>query len=263
MTIDQKQLDLFKKWFTQYTGTFQSADPDFKFNIGLKIDHTWRVCAEIRDIGRHLGLKADELTLAETLALFHDLGRFEQYARYATFADYKSTDHAELGVQILRRQDVLAPLPEPCREFVLKVVSYHNRAGLPADEEDKRVLFYSKLLRDADKIDIWRIVTELYLDKNRITKTTFELDLPDSMEIAAEVFAALCAKRIVKREHVRSLTDFKLLQIGWLYDVNFSRTFRIVEERDYLGRVAKALPATPQIKKILDIACEYLTRMGR
>ena len=41
---------------------------------------------------------------------------------------------------------------------------------------------------------------------------------------------------------LKTLNDFKLLQIGWIYDVNFGRTFQIVRERGYLERIRESIP---------------------
>jgi HD-GYP domain-containing protein (c-di-GMP phosphodiesterase class II) len=44
----------------------------------LEREHTERVTEEIINIGKHIGLNDNELNLSEIIALFHDVGRFEQ-----------------------------------------------------------------------------------------------------------------------------------------------------------------------------------------
>jgi hypothetical protein len=48
--------------------------------------------------------------------------------------------------------------------------------------------------------------------------------------------------KVVQMTDLKTLTDFKLLQIGWIYDINFPRTFRIVRENGYLEIIRDALP---------------------
>ena len=47
------------------------------------------------------------MVLAEIMALFHDIGRFEQYKQYRTFSDYRSEDHAALGVKVIKANRIL------------------------------------------------------------------------------------------------------------------------------------------------------------
>jgi len=157
--IDQETLPFLKTWFADYVKKFQSFNPYYQQNINLKYNHTKRVCSKIIDIGKSLALNKEELRLAEVIALLHDVGRFEQYDRYATFSDAKSEDHAQLGIKIIRQNHVLKKIDLPTRELILRTISYHNRPILPQNETEK-CLFFTKLLRDADKLDILYVVTD-------------------------------------------------------------------------------------------------------
>ena len=216
---DEPCLVSLRGWFEQYVATFHSEDPEIQYNFDLKRDHTRRVCMEILDIGNHVGLGSRALFLAEILAWFHDIGRFEQYARYGTFFDLKSEDHAALGVHILKEHHVLRALDEQTQDLILRCISYHNRASLPA-EESETCLFFSRLLRDADKLDIWRVLTRYYHEKGNNRNQTIELDLEDAPEVSQEVYEDLLAGRIVRSDALRTLTDFKFLQMGWVYDLS-------------------------------------------
>ncbi|MBE9547363.1 MAG: HD domain-containing protein [Proteobacteria bacterium] len=251
-----------KDWFTNYVQSFKSGDPDLQQNITLKEEHTRRVCSEILDIGKELGLNDEELRLAEVIALFHDIGRFDQYARYRTFVDVNSVNHAEHGVKILRENGVLNDLDESIRDMILRTISYHNRAALPQEETEK-CLFLTKLLRDADKLDIWRVVTDYYRRKNGKRNGAIELDLPDTPEISDDVYDDLMERRIVDVTHLKNLNDFKLLQIGWVYDVNFAPTFQSIRERGYLEMIRDALPKSKKVEKISSVAQSYLNEQTK
>jgi HD superfamily phosphodiesterase len=230
-----------KAWFEEYVHRFDSHDATFQENINLKAEHTRRVCAVIRDIGGSLHLSQEDLCLAEASALLHDIGRFEQYRRHRTFADHRSENHADLGVKVIRDNHVLDGLEFAASKILIRAVGCHNNASLP-EEEPECCLFFLKLLRDADKIDIWRVVTEYYGDSDNNRNRTIELDLPDIDHVSPQVFKALMDDRLVHISDLRTLQDFKLLQIGWIYDVNFPRTFQIVREKKYLEAIREALP---------------------
>src|SRR3989339_1044872 len=111
--ITKESLNELRDWFTIYVHTFQNSDPEIQQNFDLKEGHTMRVCKEICTIGKQLGLNDDEQRLAEIIGLLHDVGRFEQYARYKTFMDKKSENHAELAIKILAKFDVLKLFDKP------------------------------------------------------------------------------------------------------------------------------------------------------
>lgn len=238
-----------KSWFASYVHRFATGQDELERNVALKAEHTHMVCAEIRSLGEALGLAGDDLDLAEVCALFHDIGRFEQYRRWQTFVDALSVDHAALGCRILREEGILRQYLPTEEDLILRVIAYHNRARLPVDE-DQRCLFFSRLLRDADKLDIYRVVTGYYRMRGRGCHPELELGLPDLPEISDEVVADLMAGRIVDITHLRTLNDFKLLQAGWVYDINFSPTLDLVVQRGYLRLLEAALPDTDLVATI-------------
>ncbi|MDY6836955.1 MAG: HD domain-containing protein [Thermodesulfobacteriota bacterium] len=257
LIMDGLDIVALRKWFSEYVQTFRAGDREQTRNIDLKDEHTRRVCAAILDIGKSLSLGAESLCLAEVMALFHDVGRFEQYARYRTFSDKDSEDHAMLGMRILHKYSVLKDVDRPTRNLILRVISYHNRLGLPKRETEE-CLFFTKLLRDADKVDIWRVVTEHYGQKEEEQNGAIDLGLPHRPEISDEVCEDLLAGRIVRLESLRTVNDFKVLQMAWVYDVNFPRTFQIILERGYLEMIRDALPACEKVSRVYSTVRSYV-----
>jgi hypothetical protein len=249
-----------KSWFEDYTCKFSSDDPLFQENIDLKIGHTRRVCEAILDIGGSLNLSKEDLCMAEASALLHDIGRFEQYRKYSTFSDYRSEDHAVLGVKIIKDNRILDQLDPDKVGIILRIIGYHNRSSLPFGEEE-RCLFFLKLLRDADKVDIWRVVTDYYQNAGNKRNQTIELDLPDTERISDPVYNALIKGELAQMSDFKTLNDFKLLQIGWIFDVNFRRTFQIIRERGYLEKIRSALPKnSARVSEVYKLAVAYLER---
>jgi HD superfamily phosphohydrolase YqeK len=255
--IDQELLSSLRSWFAEYVKTFRSEDPVIQQNMDMKEHHTRRVCAEIVEIGESLNLTQEDLHLAGVIALLHDVGRFVQYARYGTFLDLRSEDHAQLGIEILREKSVLKGIDHSTRELILCAIAYHNRTELPKGETE-RCLFFTKLLRDADKLDIWRVVTDYYSKRSETHNEVIELGLPDTPEISDEVCTELMAGRSVKVESLKTLNDFKLLQMGWVYDINFPRTFRLIRERGYLEMIRDALPRSQKTLRVYSRVQSYL-----
>ena len=256
----QDILPKLKAWFEDYVCQFFSEDPVVQKGIELKAEHTRRVCDVIVDIGETLDLSIEDLCMAEASGLLHDIGRFQQYMQYRTFSDHRSVDHAALGVDVIKASRVLDGLVPAMADIIVRVVRYHNRPFLPLGERD-RCLFFLKLLRDADKVDIWRVVTDYYKNAGQSRNLAIEMELPDIDQISDPVYEALMNGQLVQMIDVKTLNDFKLLQIGWIYDVAFPRTFQIVRKKAYLELIRDALPqGSVHAKEIYKRARTYLER---
>ncbi len=263
-SISAEEVARLRERFLAYARSFYTDAPDpdldLKAAIDLKIEHTLRVCEESRYISAALGLAADGRHLAEVAAIFHDVGRFPQYAHYHTFSDGKSEDHAALGVRVLRERKFLAALG-PAEDLLLRVIGYHNRLALPgSDAETPTALFFSRLLRDADKLDIYRVVTDYYRRPASQRNGWVAWELPDTPGISEAVCDDLMAERAVHKDRLRNLNDFKLLQVGWVYDINFAPALRRLCERGYLRMLRAALPDSPRIEAIFEKIDAYVAQ---
>ncbi|MBN1636010.1 MAG: HD domain-containing protein [Deltaproteobacteria bacterium] len=255
--IQPENVRNLRKWFDAYVASFNTGDSDFQKNITLKDDHSRCVCREIRELGSQIGLFQNELLLCEVIGLFHDVGRFDQYARFQTFADMLSVNHAELGVEILKENKVLCCFPEELKDLIFRIISYHNLADLPL-EETTTCLFYTRLLRDADKLDIWRVVTEYYSNSTTHSNRAIELSLPDTNNISREVYEDIMNRQIVDVRHIKNINDFKLLQVGWVYDINFLPTLEKIRDRRYLEKINAVLTDSVEVKEIFSAVESYL-----
>ena len=58
---------------------------------------------------------------------------------------------------------------------------------------------------------------------------------------------------------LRCLNDFKLLNLSWVYDINFSSTMREAVKRGVLKRIADTLPMDPETAKAVSCAMDFVT----
>jgi len=211
---------------------------------------------EILGLAKNLNLNTEDILLAETIGIFHDLGRFKQYVKYQTFSDSKSQNHAELGIEVLKEHKILKDLSVENQEIIYKSILNHSRAEIIADNNEK-VMFFSKLIRDADKLDIWRLITEYYMVKEQNENKTLELELPDNNEISDTVFKSILKKEVVLKESMKTLNDFKLLQIAWLFDLNFEYSIQRLYDMKYLEKIFDSLPENQKVNQIKQIVNDY------
>jgi hypothetical protein len=54
----------------------------------------------------------------------------------------------------------------------------------------------------------------------------------------------------------------KLLQLGWIFDINFTRTFLYIQQRQIIEKIITTLPDTEDILKIQNHLNEYLEKIG-
>ncbi len=59
------------------------------------------------------------------------------------------------------------------------------------------------------------------------------------------------AGRIVKNSDIRCVDDFKLLQLAWVFDLNFSYSLYQFEQRKYLELVADSITDKKKIAEVV------------
>lgn len=238
--MEQSCLDSIRQWFDGYVPGFYDTDPEGLKNIQLKVEHTRKVC-EIMDLltdGENL--PENDRRLAGAVALLHDAGRFPQYRRWRTFRDSDSDNHARMAIEVIREHQLMNGLTETERLLIEEAVRFHNLLELP-DWVPPRNRMFMSLIRDADKLDIWRVFIELYALPVEEQASAACLGLPDLPDYTAGCVKDLLEKRIVRLENCRVLNDFKLLQISWALDLNFATSYRLLLERNYLPRLKDTL----------------------
>jgi hypothetical protein len=239
--MEQAQLDELHQWFEAYVQTYNDIDEEGFRNIQLKVEHTRKVCEIMALLAAGEGLTPEEARIADAVALLHDVGRFSQFRRWRTFRDSDSDNHARLGIEVLRVQDVLAGLPAAERLLIEEAVRFHNLLALPLRFKSPTALFI-RLIRDADKLDIWRVFLNYFRQPDDLRPSAVTLGFPDRPELTPACVRELAAGRVIRLENIRVLNDFKLLQISWVYDLNFRSTYSLLQHRGHIPALAATIP---------------------
>jgi len=255
--VTEHQLGRIRSWWHSYVRRFDEGDAELRRNARLKKVHTRRVCREASLIAGELGCPAHDLRMIEAIALLHDVGRFAQYAKYRTFADPKSENHALLGLKILKKEKVLRPLSPPEQSLVRRAIRYHNQPTIPP-VRDSRLIFFARILRDADKLDIWRVAIGNHYALPERKNQAISIGLPNLPGVSPGVMEDLRAGRIVESRHVKRLNDLTLLQMGWVFDLYFPTTMRAVKRRGYLEKLRGALPDDEEMQRAYEIARSHM-----
>jgi len=256
--MEQKQLEKFRAWFDIYVNGFYGDDDFVNAHLKLKEEHTRRVCQETKYLANELGLSENQKRIAEVIALFHDIGRFKQFIKYRTYSDVQSVNHCIMGLEVLAVTKVLERVETEERELVEKAIKYHGLKELPSDLDGECQLF-SKLIRDADKLDVFYVATEYYKHyKDTQEKYLLGLEVPDKPGYSPEMVEAVLHNKQIDYHQVRTLNDMKLLQLAWVYDVNFTATFKRIRQRRFLEMLAGFLPETEDMQKVREKILSYV-----
>jgi hypothetical protein len=245
-------------WFNEYCRSFDLDDEEARLNYALKELHTRKVMDNILLLAESAGLSDDRLELAGVVGLLHDVGRFEQYKRYRTFYDSKSENHAALGLKVIRENRLLEWLTNEETDTILQSVGLHNVFQVPASISGEQRL-YLNLIRDADKLDIWRVFVHQFTLPEHEQASAATLGFPDLPECSTEVVECMGRREMVNLSLLQTVNDFKLLQISWVFDLHFPLSFKLAMERGDLARLASTIPYSADVERALRIAWDHLS----
>ena len=244
----KKAEEEFKKYLREYN----INEP----NILLKVRHTFRVKEICKDIATSLNLSEDKIKLAELIGLLHDIARFEQYTRYATFSDIHSIDHGDLGVEILEENDYIKKYIKNDKyvEIIKKAIKNHNKYSIEGNL-NKETEMFCKIIRDADKLDIlYQATFELYESR----KSNIEEQI-----ISPKVLEQFLDGKIINRENVENDINKIIVNIAFIYDFYFKETYKIIKDNNYIDKIIdrfkfKNEETIRQIELIRRLANDYI-----
>jgi hypothetical protein len=103
-----------------------------------------------------------------------------------------------------------------------------------------------------------RVVIELFGQDKESRADAVALGLPDAPGYSPGVLACVARREMAKKSDLTTLNDFKLLQLAWLYDLNFTSSLRMVLERRYIDRLAGLLPDTDEIRQTVSLVRAFV-----
>lgn len=255
-------LERLRGEYAAYVDGYRGADGELPDMMRLKLVHTGKVVEAARLIAAGEGFDERTAHVCEAAALLHDTGRYEQLRLYNTFRDSDSVDHAVFSRDIVREKGWLDGWPE--KEAVLTAVLVHNRRDIPSAGMDALTLAASRTVRDADKLDIFRVLEEQIATTDWRRDSRAFWNLSTTAAPNPEVVSSICAGRPVDYQAIKSLADFVMIQVGWMVSgLEFATTRRLCAERGHLGfrrRFLHGLTDDPSVDTVCDLAGDALSR---
>ena len=247
-----------KKAFKDYVKNYNPEDEKVK----LKIIHIERVSQIAKKLAEDLNLEREDVELAELIGLLHDIGRFEQIRRFHTFVDKDSINHGEYGVKVLFEDGIIRNFIEDDKyDKIIKLsILNHNRAKIEEGLNDRENL-HARIIRDADKTDIFYILT--IGDKKAIWEKE---DLSNDI-ISDEIYREFIEDKLINYKERKTSADILVSHFAYVYDFNYAETLNIIKENNYLDKLYKRFvfnnaETMEKYNDIYRVAKKYLEEKG-
>lgn len=240
-------LNRMHEWMSRYMRSFYSDDEEVQRGIVLKEKHTGYVTANCVELAKFLKLSTHDTELAEIIGLFHDVGRFRQFSIYKTFNDADSEDHAALALKVIDELEFFNELAAQDYEVLKFAIQNHNKKTV-APTDDERKMLFAKIIRDADKLDIYRVLEPFLAQEDADKMPQF---IKSAGRLVADISPDFVENFVTGNQadfrKIRTNGDRKIVRLMWLYDINFSWTMKKIVERDYIEKIVSNLPMDEKI----------------
>lgn len=247
-----------RETFKKYISNYNIKDP----KIELKVIHMYHVANNSAKISKMMGLSEKEQKLAELIGLLHDIGRFEQIKQYNTFADSKSIDHGQKGVEVLFKNGLIKEFVQEKEEYdiIYKAIYNHNKYEIEKGLSEREML-HCKIIRDADNLDIYRGLMEQkiedfgYFNSKNISEEIISL----------KIFEEFKKEKLIVYSDVETDMDVMVAIIAHIYAINFKETLNIIKENNYINGFVERLDCKDEYTKVImnevaDIAMNYIEK---
>lgn len=235
----------------KYLAYASDYKPENKDLVVSKLEHSLRVYELSKSFAEYSRFGEDEVELAGKIGLLHDIGKFEQIRKYGVLKPINDFDHGKCGAKMLFEDGLIEEYESNVDLYPLIkfAIENHNKYALPANSDEK-ILRFSKLLRDADKVDI------MYQMGPR-GKTLEDIE---EATISPEVLSAFDKKEVVKDEDIKNVADIIAKRFSFAFDLNYSASLKPFRDhlKEYYGRVKHYKCFDEIYEKVIDYLNERI-----
>ena len=230
--------------FTEYVSNYDMDD----YHIKYKYNHSIRVEKICEALARLLNFNDEDTYIIKTIGLLHDIGRFEQLKLTGQYNDTEF-DHGAYGAMILFKEGLIEKINVDSKYYAIIefAILNHNKYQI-SDTLDERKLMFAKLIRDADKIDIFDAYT--YLHAYNIT------NIDD--EVTNEVAIQFKKRESINRKIRKTKADLLLSVVSFVFDINYKESLKIIYEQQYLDELFNQIEDNDRFREYFELAKDYI-----
>lgn len=225
-----KYLELFENIIKDYNG----ADVLRKHSLAVS-EYSKKIAESL------INISDNDIAFASVLGLFHDVGKI-----------LNGRDHAGDSVSLLFDKYQFSKYINDNRkiEIMKDVIYYHNKLELP-DYLDEDIKLFGKILRDADKLDIYN---------NSLNNKYDIVEYPTH-----DVYDTFCNYKCIDINNCKNEMDKLLMLFGLLFDVNYKYTYTVIKDNEYYNKIYDNLSISDEklnefVRKIIDVLNIYVDR---
>ena len=230
--------------FTNYVSQYDINDYDikYKYHHSIRVE---KICVALAEL---LNFNREDTYIIKVIGLLHDIGRFEQLKLTGSYSD-NEFDHGDYGAMILFKEGLIERFNVDSKyyDIIEFAIINHNKYKIE-DTLDDRKLMFAKIIRDADKIDIFEAYT--YLKAYNIT------NIDD--EVTNEVAIQFKKHEAINRKIRKTKADLLLSVISFVYDINYKESLKIINEQKYLDELYNQIDNKERFKEYFEIAKDYI-----
>lgn len=253
--IPQELTNLLRDTFKTFITFFKQESYNENQTLEKTIEHIEKVVDNILILADSLELSENEKIIAEMAARFHDIGRL--WILLPGNSECNITDHAEASIEYLKVNEPFNQLEISIQNIIIQVIRNHNKPDLP-QKENETLLFYVKLLRDADKLDVWRATSEYITRKAGKPNIVNELQLSDKGVVTTSFCKIIIEGGIPNKSDLVTFHDFIIFQMSWVFDLHFKKSFQILNQKQYIRYLYDSLPKNDSVIEIYRMLRIYI-----
>ena len=224
--------------------------------IKSKVEHSYRVAKISRKIAKDMNLNEEKQQLAELIGLLHDIGRFKQYETFKNYNVISQFDHGDYGAELLSHEIRKYIETSKYDNIITKAIKNHNKYKIEENLTDEE-LFFSKLIRDADKIDIlYECISIFWKGKEESINQSI---------LSNEMYEQFKKQKLIKIEKDRNYNtiDDMLITLAYTFDINFKESYKYIKEQDYINRIMqrfnfKNIETKEKVKELINLLNKYI-----
>lgn len=170
----------------------------------------------------------EEIVIIELIALFHDIGSFNE--KNFDYLDQEQ-DSTMKSIDILFKDGLIRKITDETKyDNLIKLAIFcHNKEGLPKQIDDKTVTICN-IMKDVYRLEELRMVINYPFIDNRIN--TYP---------TAEIYSDFKLFREIDKSIGDNNADNILITISHLFGMNYKISYSLIKENEYIKRIIESL----------------------
>ncbi len=242
--------DIYKDiahWFEGYVQRIVAENEAMKENIQLKEKHILKAVELVSYLATSVEKYTElDIAIAKIVVVLQQIARLNVFANCSNSDVTFAEDDIDDCIAIIKEEKILEVFSEELRNTILMCLSYVNKTLYPKTLEANNIAIL-KLVNDAGKIAALEILAEYYSEEPQGSNKIIEFHLPNKFEISGKLEKRIMSDKEAEPKDVYSIKDLKLMQMSWVFGLNFKASYKLVHDKLYVKKIYETLPKSDKI----------------